>query len=259
MRSLLTALWALVAGLVKSIGEVTYLALTRLMTRTGALAFFDLPDGAQLHFADPALLGVAKAFTSVTNDTEGVALFDTGHALVDDDIAYIVASSWPRLKNRVFRAKDVDTDGNVTLEGIDTSDTAKFSGTATGTAKEVPDSAWVAMPYIQDAATQGGEQQYVTLEFLDFDEQFEEPTSKTPRRFTCNLADDQTAPHFAKLVSANDNRTPLVIRITLPTDDTIYWVAIVSFDKIPRLTKGQLMANATSMAIRAEPTRYAAA
>lgn len=259
MRSLLTALGALVAGLVKSIGEFMFLALTRLMTRTGALAFFDLPDGAQLHFADPALLGTAKSFTSISNAAEAIAVFETGHSLVDDDIAYVVTSNWPRLKNRVFRAKDVDTDDNVTLEGIDTSDTAKYSGSGAGTVKEVPAGAWVSMPYVQDAATQGGEQQYVTLEFLDFDEQFEEPTSKTPRRFTCNLADDQTAAHFSKLVSANDNRTPLVIRITLPTEDVIYWVAIVSFDKVPRLTKGQLMANATSMAIRAEPTRYAAA
>ncbi len=257
MRSLLTALWALVAGLVKSVGEFTYLQLTSLLTRTGALQFFDLPDGAQMHFGDPATLAVAKNLVSASNASESIAVLEASHGFTEDAIGYVVSSGWPRLKNRVFRAKDVDTDNNVTLEGIDTSDTTRYSGSAAGTVRRVVD--WVAMPYIQDAATQGGEQQYVTLEFLDFDEQFEEPTSKTPRRFTCNLADDQAAAHFSKLVSANDNRTPLVIRITLPTDDVIYWVAIVSFDKVPRLTKGQLMANATSMAIRAEPTRYAAA
>ena len=258
MRSLLTALWALVAGLVKSIGEVVYLQLTAMCARTGAIAFFNLPNGSLLHFADPDLLGAAKSFTSVSNAAEGVAVFATGHAFADGDIGYIVTSGWPRLKNRVFRAKNVDTDDNVTLESIDTSDTARFSGSAAGTAKEVPSNSWVAMPYVQDAATQGGEQQYVTLTFLDFDEEFEEPTRKTARRFTCVLADDQTAPHFSKLVAANDNRTPLVVRITLPTDDTIYWVAIVSFDKVPKLTNDQLMGNATSMAIRGEPTRYAA-
>lgn len=219
-----------------------------------------LPDGSILAYHPLASLGAAKTMSSISNATEAVSILESGHNIVDDDIM-VVFSGWLKLNKRIARATAVDTDNNVTLEGIDTSSTSRFpAGSGAGTIQEAAAGSWVQIPYVKDFAGQGGEQQFTVEEFLDSDDQYEFPTSRTPRRYTCGVAfQGATATHFAGLKLASENRHEIPFRITYPDGSVTYFLALPSFDVVPSVVKGQVQVNALSMAVRAEPTTYAAA
>ncbi len=218
-----------------------------------------LPDGSTLAYYPYASLGSAKTINSVSNETEAISVLASGHNIVEDDI-FLINSGWLKANKRIARAKNVDTDNNVTWEGIDTSSTTRFpAGSGTGTIQEISSGFWVQIPYVKDFAGQGGEQQFVTEEFLDSDDQYEFPTSRTPRRYTCGVAfQGPTATHFAGLKLASENRQEIPFRITFPDSSVTYFLALASFDVVPTVTKGQVQVNALTMAVRAEPTTYAA-
>lgn len=224
------------------------------------MAAIQLPDGSTLSYCALASLGAAKVMSALSNATEAVAVLASGHSIVDDDIL-IIFSGWLKANKRIARATNVDTDNNVTFEGIDTSSTTRFPvGSGTGTIQEVPAAYWVQIPYVKDFAGQGGEQQFVTEEFLDSDDQYEFPTSRTPRRYSCGVAfQGTTATHFGGLRTASENRHEIPFRITYPDGSLSYFLALVSFDPVPTVTKGQVQVNTLTMAVRAEPTVYAAA
>lgn len=219
-----------------------------------------LPDGSILAYCPYASLGTSKTMSALSNATEAVAALESGHSIIDDDIL-IITSGWLKANKRVARAKNVDTDNNVTFESIDTSSTTRFpAGSGTGSIREVPSASWVQIPYVKDFAGSGGEQQFITEEFLDSDDQYEFPSSRTPRRYTCLVAfQGTTAAHFSGLVSATENRYEVPFRITFPDGSVTYFLALPSFDAVPGVTKGQVQANSLVMAVRAEPTTYAAA
>lgn len=82
-----------------------------------------------------SLPGTAKNMTAITNATAAVATLETGHGVVVGDYVYI-RSGWAQLDKRIARASAVASN-DVTLEGIDTSDTSVFPpGTGTGTVAE---------------------------------------------------------------------------------------------------------------------------
>lgn len=218
-----------------------------------------LPDGSLLAYCPYASLGTSKTMSAISNASEAVAVLEAGHGIIDDDI-FLVTSGWLKLNKRIARATAVDTDNNVTLKGIDTSATSRFpAGSGTGSIKEVPSGSWVQIPYVKDFTGQGGEQQFVTEEFLDSDDQYEFPTSRTPRRYSCGVAfQGATVTHFLGLKLASENRQEIPFRLTFPDGSITYFLALPSFDLVPSVTKGQVQVNALTMAVRAEPTTYGA-
>lgn len=82
-----------------------------------------------------SLPGTAKNMTAITNATAAVATLEASHGVVVGDYVYI-RSGWPQLDKRIARASAVAAN-DVTLEGIDTSDTTVFPpGSGTGTVAE---------------------------------------------------------------------------------------------------------------------------
>lgn len=79
--------------------------------------------------------GTAKAITAITNANPAVATLEAAHGVIVGDYVYI-RSGWALLDRRLARASAVATN-DVTLEGIDTSNTSVYPpGGGTGTVQE---------------------------------------------------------------------------------------------------------------------------
>lgn len=79
--------------------------------------------------------GTAKAITAISNAANAVATLEAAHGVIVGDYVYI-RSGWALLDRRIARASAVATN-DVTLEGIDTSDTSAYPpGNGTGTVQE---------------------------------------------------------------------------------------------------------------------------
>lgn len=166
----------------------------------------------------------------------------------------VLTSGWPRLSGRIARA-DAVSGNDVTLEDIDTSNSTRYpAGTGTGNVREV--TTWTQIAQVLEFATSGGEQQFLTYEFLEEDVQRQIPTVKTPVGATLSIADDTDLPHYAVLAAADEDRQPRAIRIVLPSGDTIFYNAYVTLNKTPILTKNELMALQVTLSLVSEPTRY---
>lgn len=79
--------------------------------------------------------GTAKNITAISNAANAVATLEASHGVAVGEYVYI-RSGWAQLDKRLARASAV-AGNDVTLEGIDTSDTSAFPpGAGTGTVQE---------------------------------------------------------------------------------------------------------------------------
>ena len=86
--------------------------------------------------------GTVKNMTAISNAANAVATLEVGHGVAVGEYIYI-RSNWPQLDRRIARASAVATN-DVTLEGIDTSDTSVFTpGQGAGTVQEFT---WATAP-----------------------------------------------------------------------------------------------------------------
>jgi hypothetical protein len=211
-----------------------------------------LPDGSVLSIE--SAVGTAKAITAITNANPAVATA-AGHGFSDGDFVKI-ASGWNRLNGRVVRVKNSDTD-SFELEGVDTSSTQRFpAGSGVGTAQEV--TGWTQVTQVLEFSTSGGEQQFATYSFLEEDVEHQIPTTKSPQSLSFSIGDDATLPWYPVFSAANDDRVPRALRLTLPSGALVLYNGYTTINKTPTVTKGQVMALASSVALVGEVTRYAA-
>lgn len=79
--------------------------------------------------------GAAKAISAISNAANAVATLEASHGVTVGEYVYI-RSGWPLLDRRIARASAV-AGNDVTLEGIDTSDTGVYiPGSGLGTVQE---------------------------------------------------------------------------------------------------------------------------
>jgi len=210
-----------------------------------------LPNGATVAIATG--YSASSAITAVSNANPAVATV-TGGAVTTGDIL-VVKSGWSRLNDRVVRAAAGGP--AVTLEGINTTNVATYpAGTGLGSLVEV--TGWQQITQILETSSSGGEQQFVTYEFLEDDAQHQIPTVKSPVSFKFKIADDASLAHYAILDAADLSRTPQAVRLMLPNGSVIYWNAYVTLSRTPTLTKNEVMGMEVTMSLVSEVTRYAA-
>lgn len=211
-----------------------------------------LPNGATIAIATG--YGASTNITAVTNAKPAVATLAAGGSVVAGDIL-VLKSGWSRLNDRVIRS--ASSGDSVTLEGTDTTNVATFpAGSGLGSLVEV--TGWQQITQILETSSSGGEQQFVTYEFLEDDAQHQIPTVKSPVSFKFKIADDATLAHYAVLDAADISRTPQAVRLLLPTGSVIYWNAYVTLSRTPTLTKNEVMGLEVTMSLVSEVTRYAA-
>lgn len=211
-----------------------------------------LPNGAVVAIA--ATYGSAVPVTAITNANPAVATA-TAHGLTDGDLIE-VTSGWSRLNSRVVRVANSDTN-TFELEGIDTSDTNLYpAGGGIGSVKDI--ATMTQITQVLEFTTSGGEQQFVTYSFLEEDVEHQIPTVKSASSFAMTIGDDATLPWYALLSTANDDRVPRAVTVTLPSGSLIAYNGYVTLNKTPTLTKNEIMGLQSTVSLTSEPTRYAA-
>lgn len=235
------------------LGERVSDALFGYMHSQGlVLGAVSLPNGATISVG--STYGATKTVSAATNANPCVITLEASHGIVVSDI-FEWTSGWSRANGNVYRASAVATN-DVTVEGLNTSSSTMFpTGSGTGTLREV--TAWTQITQILDTATSGGEQQFVTYEFLEDDAQHQIPTVKSPIAFNFTIGDDASLAHYAVLAAADADRLQRAVRVVLPSGSVIYWSAYVTLQKTPTMTKNEVMGLKVTMSLINQVTRYA--
>jgi hypothetical protein len=210
-----------------------------------------LPNGSLIALG--SAYGSAVTITALSNANPAVATA-AGHGLSNGDIVRI-NSGWSRLNGKVVRVASATT-GTFALEGINTVSTTVYpAGSGTGTAQEVTTFTQIAQ--ILGTATNGGEQQFLEYQFLESDAQTRIPTFKNASGLTLTVGDDPTLGGYDAVSTANDDRLPRALRVSLANGSFIYYQGYVSLNKTPSLTVNELMAVEATLSFLNEPVRYA--
>ena len=213
-----------------------------------------LPNGSTFDFAKTYSPDVVV--TAISNANPAVCT-TTAHTFKVGDFVTIT-SGWVKATGRVFRVSAVTAATGFTLEGLNTTDTARFPlGSSAGTAKSVL--TWVNIPQITEVASSGGDQNFYTFGYLEDDDDRQIPTSKNPTVLTLTVADDPSQPFVPVLEAADEAKTTHVQRLNLVGGDIILYSSIASITSTPTLTRNQLMTRSITLAQQARITRYKAA
>lgn len=211
-----------------------------------------LPNGSLVAIASG--YGSPITVTGISNADPGVVTA-AAHGLTDADIIE-VTSGWSRLTDKIVRVDDAAT-GTFDLEGIDTTSTAIYpAGSGAGTVREI--TGWTQLAQILTSGSQGGEQQFLTYQFLESDAEKRIPTFKSAAGITFSIAYDPDLAGYQLVQAANDDRQQRAVRITLADGSLLLYNAYVSLGTIPSLDVNQLMAVEVTLSLLAEPVRYAA-
>lgn len=213
-----------------------------------------LPNGTT--YAIASAYGTAKPITAITNAAAAVCT-SAAHGLTVGAIVEI-SSGWPSLNGRIARVS-AQTTNDFTLEKINTTNTKRHPpGAGVGSVRVI--TTFTPIVQVLDANASGGDQQFHNFQFVeDVDDERQLPTVRSARQLVLSIADDDTPAHYAVLEAADDDRQMRAIRAILPTGATIYYDAIISFNKTPTMTKNELMALTVNCALQSPPTRYPAA
>lgn len=211
-----------------------------------------LPNGALISIASG--YGSAQTVSAVTNANPAVCT-STAHTLVNGDFVE-VTSGWSRLTNKVVRVSGV-TVNTFNLEGIDTTLTSIYPvGTGTGSVRKV--TGYTQLAQVLSSASSGGEQQFVTYQFLESDAEKQIPTTKSASSLTFTVADDATQPGYILAGVANDDRLQRAVKAVLPSGSVISYNCYISLNRTPSLTVNEIMAVEVTMSMLAETVRYSA-
>lgn len=210
-----------------------------------------LPNGSTVAIASG--YNAAKTISAITNANPGVAT-STAHGYADGTYLEIT-SGWSKLTDRIVRVDNSATNA-FDLEGINTTSTSLFPAAGgAGTARDI--TGWTQLAQITNSTSEGGEQQFLTYQFLESDSEKRIPTTKSAAGITFTVADDPALPGYILAKAANDDRLQRAILVTLSNGQKLLYNAYVSLSVIPSLTVNELMTVEVTLSLLGEPVRYA--
>lgn len=215
---------------------------------------FTLPNGTAVFVAKT--YGTASNMTAITNAAEAVATLGAGHGVVVGDYLEIT-SGWGRLNSRVVRVKTVVTN-DVTLEGINTTDTGKYpAGSGTGTVRRI--TVWDEVTQIKadGISISGGEQQFADITTLSDTTAKQIPTIRGAQSLAITVFDDPQLAYVATVTGYRNSATPAAVRMNFPngakTVGNGYW----SIQDVPNVEGNQALTNTLGVSFNSDPVRYA--
>lgn len=209
-----------------------------------------LPNG--VIFALATAYAASLTVTAASNAAETV--LSVTNTLAAGDIVEFT-SGWSRSNGRLFRVKS-PSGANVTLEGLDTSNTTLFpAGSGGGSIRKI--NTWTQITQVLENQSSGGDPQYTTYSFLEQDFDTQIPTTTSAQSIAMTIADDPNLAGYQALRAAALTRSVTGLKATLPQGGFILYNAIVAFDETPSMTKGQLMGVKAGLALQNRPVRYA--
>ena len=213
---------------------------------------FPLPNGAVLEIA--ATLGKAVAFTALSNAPTPKATA-VGHTLKNDDTV-LVTSGWSLITDRAARVTAVTADA-FGLAGMNTTNLNKYTAGA-GAGSVATASNWTQISKVTAFTASGGEQQYLTVGYLEDDDDRQFPTNRNPITLAITVEDQPEAAYVALIEAYGDAKSLAVVRLKLPGGDQILYTGYVSITSSPTMERNNLMTRTVSIALSNRPLRYLA-
>lgn len=210
-----------------------------------------VPNGSIVAIESGSLASVA--ITGITNALPAVVTTAAAHGLVTGDFVEIV-SGWSRLTNKIVRITMLTTT-TFSIDSYDTTLTSIYpAGAGAGTVAKV--SGFTQLAQILTSTSSGGDQQFLTYQFLEGDSQKQIPTYKNPVSIAFTVADDSSQPGYQLAGVANDDRLPRAVKVTLASGSIILYNAYISLNRTPSLTVNALMECQVTLSLLAEVVRY---
>lgn len=218
------------------------------------MANFRLPNGAQLAIATG--VGAEKAISAFSNANPGVMTLEASHGVAANDL-FVMNNGWSRTNGRVFKAGTPSTN-DVPVIGLNTSNSTLFStGSGTGTIQEV--TGWQQIIGVLGFQSEGGEQQFATIQELEAEDQTRLPTSRSPQGLTITVGDDTSQAWYDYALAASDSGDKIPLKLTLKNGNIILYNGILTLDETPTLQVNEVMALRMTMSLQGRPVRYASA
>ncbi|WP_236248309.1 phage tail protein [Pseudomonas mosselii] len=211
-----------------------------------------LPNGSVLEIA--STLGTAVPFTALTNAKPPVASA-VGHSIDADDIL-LISSGWALINDRTAKAANVTADA-FSLAGLDTTNADRFTAGA-GVGSVVQVSGWTQISKVTGFTVSGGEQQFLTVGYLENDDDLQFPTNRNPISVSVTVEDQPNALYVPVVEGYDDSKELTVIRLKLPGGGQILMPGYVSITSTPTMERNQLMTRTISVGLSGRPTRYSA-
>lgn len=215
-------------------------------------ARFPLPNGSVLEIA--SVLAAAVAYTALTNAAPPVATA-AGHTIKNGDVL-VVSSGWSLINDRAVRAASVAAD-KFSLAGLNTTNTDKYTAGA-GVGSVIPVTNWAQISKVTAFTSSGGEQQYLTVGYLEDDDDRQFPTNRNPITLSITVEDQPAAAYVGLVEAYGDSKELTVVRLKLPNGYQILYPGYVSITTTPTMERNNLMTRTISIALSGRPVRYLA-
>lgn len=215
-----------------------------------------LSTGATLAVAKtyvPAYNVAGTTVTQITNASPAVA--SAANTLATGDYV-LMGSGWGLLDMRIVRVLSA-TGATFTLEGIDTTDTTKYPGGATGgagTFKKI--TAWSSLSQVKSVNASGGAQQFADITAINDTVKRQIPTVKDAVSMTVDVFDDPTLAWYADVLVADTARSPYGLLMSFPNGSKLVANSYWSIMKVPTMETNQALMTQISLSYAAEPLRY---
>ncbi|BBT71270.1 phage tail tube protein [Klebsiella sp. WP8-S18-ESBL-06] len=213
---------------------------------------FAIPNGSRVNVAKAYLAPII--FTAASNATECELTVASADGIAAGDVIQ-VNSGWLRLDNMVLRVKSV-SGTKVVLEGFNTSDTNKFTaGTGAGTLRKID--SWITMPQVMTLSTEGGDQQTISVQFLEDDKARTIPTFKNAVVQVYSFAHDPLLAIYARLNELDESSDTTAIWFHNPRGKADrFYSAKVSFQKVPKTEINAVESNEARMNFESDMQIY---
>lgn len=215
-------------------------------------ARFPLPNGAVVEIA--SVLGAAIPFTAITNAAPPV-LSAVGHSLEDGEVI-LLNSGWSKIADRAARVSGSAAD-EFALTGLNTADEEIYTPGA-GIGSVIPVTGWTQVSKITSFATSGGEQQFLTVGYLEDDDDRQMPTNRNPISLAITVEDQPTAAYVGVVEGYDESKELTVVRLKLRNGDQILFPGFVSITSTPTTERNALMTRTISVGLSGRPLRYLA-
>ena len=198
----------------------------------------------------------ALAFTAASNATD-CTLTVSGSTIAAGDYVE-VNSGWGRLDKRVVRAKAGTSATALILEGVDTTDTAKYPSTAgqSGTVRKV--TAWSQLTQVKSLSASGGEQKFADVTAIDDVVERQMPTVRGAVTMTMDVYDDPTLAWYGDVSAADAARSPYGLLMSFPNGSKLVANSYWSLQKVPTMQQNEALMTRIDLSYAAEPIRYSA-
>ena len=213
---------------------------------------FAIPNGSRVNVAKAYLAPIV--FTAASNATECELTVASAAGILAGDVVQ-VSSGWLKLDNMVLRVKSV-TSNKIVLEAFDTTDTKKFpAGTGAGTLRKID--SWITMPQVMTLSTEGGDQQTISVQFLEDDKARTIPTFKNAVVQVYTFAHDPQLAIYKRLIDLDDSSDTTAVWFHNPRGKADrYYSAKVSFQRVPRTEINAVESNEARMNFESDMQIY---